>query len=63
MGYCCMVSLVFLNVLFAELLMFSEFCVYYAAGYLLAVYAVKEYANKKYVKAVIILILFYDKSM
>ena len=66
MGYCCMVSLVFLNVLFAELLMFSEFCVYYAAGYLLAVYAVKEYANKKYVKAVIILILaaaFYQYTV
>ena len=61
-----MVSLVFLNVLFAELLMFSEFCVYYAAGYLLAVYAVKEYANKKYVKAVIILILaaaFYQYTV
>lgn len=66
MGYCCMVSLVFLNVLFAELLMFSEFCVYYAAGYLLAAYAVKEYANKKYVKAIIILILaaaFYQYTV
>lgn len=66
MGYCGMVTLVFLNVLFAELLMFSEFCIYYAAGYLLAVYAVKEYANKKYVKAVIILILaaaFYQYTV
>lgn len=66
MGYCCMVSLVFLNVLFAELLMFSEFCVYYAAGYLLAAYAVKEYADKKYVRAVIILILaaaFYQYTV
>lgn len=66
MGYCGMVTLVFLNVLFAELLMFSEYCIYYALGYSLAVYAVKDYKERKYIRAVIDLILasaFYQYTL
>ena len=43
------VSLVFLNVLFAELLMFSEYCVYYAIGYLAAIVGAKCYLQRRYV--------------
>lgn len=47
-GYVCGLNLVFLNPLFAEVLMFSEICVYYALGYLLAVVGVEKFIKKKY---------------
>lgn len=47
-GYLCGISLVFLNVLFVEILMFSECCLYFAIGYLVAVLGVKCYVRKKY---------------
>ncbi len=46
--YICGIHLVFLNVLFAELLMFSEYCVYYAIGYLLAALGVIRFTRRKY---------------
>ena len=48
-GYFIGTELVFLNVLFVELLMFNEYCVYFAFGYLAAVLAVEKFAKRKYV--------------
>ena len=56
-GYCLGVNLVFLNVLFAELLMFGEFCVYFGLGYLMAAIAVQCFTRKRYVGAVAALII------
>ena len=43
------INLVFINVLFAEPLMFSEFSVYYAIAYFTAAVGVKFYTQKKYI--------------
>ncbi len=56
-GYYMGVNLVFLNVLFAELLMFGEFCVYFGLGYFVASVAVWCFLRRKYVKAVIALMI------
>lgn len=58
-GYFCGLNLVFLNVLFAELLMFSECSFYFAIGYLLAVLGVERYTRKKYVQ---MFLLFYGAA-
>ena len=47
-GFLCGVSLVFFNVLFAEPLMFSEYCVYYAIGYFAAIMAADCYLRRRY---------------
>ncbi|MCQ2081333.1 MAG: glucosyltransferase domain-containing protein [Lachnospiraceae bacterium] len=46
-----------LNVLFSEILMFSEFCIYSALAYLLGALAVLFYTKSKYIFAVLFLIL------
>lgn len=56
-GYYLGLNLVFLNVLFSELLMFREFCVYFGLGYLFAVLGVKYFVNKRYFPSVIFLAL------
>lgn len=47
-GYFCGLNLVFLNVLFSELLMFSECSVYFAFGYLMAALGVLCFSRRKY---------------
>lgn len=46
-GFFCGINLVFTNVLFAEVLMFSEVSLYYAIGYLLVAVGVKHLTKKK----------------
>lgn len=48
-GYNFGLILVFLNVLFAEVLMFGEYSIYFGLGYLLAAVGVKRYVDKKYI--------------
>lgn len=48
-GYYIGIQLVFLNVLFAELLMFNEYCIYFAFGYCMAVFGVDAFARRKYI--------------
>lgn len=48
-------NLVFLNVLFAELLMFREYCVYFAVGYLAATVGVQWFIKRRYLLSVIFL--------
>lgn len=65
-GFFCAVSLVFFNVLFAELLMFNEYCVYYAMGYLAAIIGVKYYTRRRYVSmllALIVAVLCYQYTV
>lgn len=50
-GYFCGVNLVFLNTLFAELLMFGEMSVYFALGYLMAALGVEKFIRKKYISS------------
>ena len=47
-GFFCGLNLIFLNVLFAEPLMFSEYSVYFAIAYLTASLGVRCYAGRKY---------------
>ncbi len=47
-GYNFVLVLVFFNVLFAEVLMFGEYSIYFGLGYLLAAAGVKRYADRKY---------------
>lgn len=47
-GFFCGINLVFLNVLFAEPLMFSEYSLYYAIAYLTAAAGVKCFIRRKY---------------
>ena len=49
-GFYAGTNLVFLNVLFAEPLMFSEFSVYYAAAYFTAAVGVKNYTKRNYIR-------------
>lgn len=49
-GFLCGLNLVFLNVLFAEPLMFSECSVYFAVAYLSAAAGVKCFTKRKYVR-------------
>ena len=53
-GYFCSVNLVFLNTLFAEILMFSEMSVYFALGYLLAAVGVDKFVQKKYTSMILL---------
>lgn len=57
LGYFGGLSLVFLNVLFSELLMFSECSFYFALGYLLAALGVERFTRKKYVSMFILFIV------
>lgn len=50
-GFFCGVNLVFINVLFAEVLMFGECCFYFAIGYLLAALGIKRLAKKKIISS------------
>lgn len=54
-GYYIGTNLVFLNVLFSELLMFGECCFYFGLGYLMAAAAVYLFTKRKYVGMVIAL--------
>lgn len=54
-GFYGCLNLVFLNVLFAELLMFSEYCVYYAIGYLAAILGAHCFVKYRYFLSVIFL--------
>ena len=56
-GYFCGLNLVFLNVLFSELLMFSECSFYFALGYLLAALGVERFTRKKYISMYLLLII------
>lgn len=47
-GYLCSLNLVFLNVLFSELLMFSQDSIYFALGYFSAILGVLCFTGKKY---------------
>lgn len=47
-GFFCGLNLIFLNVLFAELLMFSEYSIYFAIAYFTASLGVRCYAKRKY---------------
>ena len=55
-GYFCGINLVFLNPLFAEILMFSEVSVYYMLGYLLAAIGVEKFIRKKYISMFLLFI-------
>lgn len=54
-GYCVGLNLVFLNVLFSELLMFGECCLYFGFGYLMAAIAVEYFIRRKYAFSAFIL--------
>lgn len=56
-AYYGMVSLVFLNVLFAENLMFTETCIYFALAYLFASIGIYLYVKKRYVLALVSIFL------
>lgn len=47
-GFICGLNLIFLNVLFAEPLMFGEYSVYFAIAYFTASFGVRCYAGRKY---------------
>ncbi len=51
------VSLVFLNVLFSENLMFSEYCIYYGIAYLAVTAGVMQITKKKLIPALILMII------
>ena len=50
-------QLVFLNVLFAELLMFNEYCVYFGFSYFVAALGVEKYTQRKYLPMIIYFVL------
>lgn len=56
-GFFCSLNLVFLNVLFSELLMFSECSVYFAFGYFMAAMGVLCFARKKYFRMFVCLLI------
>lgn len=56
-GYLCGLNLVFLNVLFSELLMFGECSVYFAFGYFVAALGVLCFTRKKYLLMLICLLV------
>lgn len=51
------ISLAFFNVFFAEVLMFNDVCVYFALAYTLSAAGCLFYTHKKYVRALILLML------
>ena len=57
LGFYLGTQLVFLNILFSELLMFNEYCVYFAFSYFMAAMGVEKYTQKKYFLMMISLIL------
>lgn len=64
-GFFCGLNLVFLNVLFAEPLMFSECSVYFAAAYLIAAVGVRCFTQRKYVRMFVlygIAVCFYQNA-
>lgn len=65
-GFYCGINLVFLNVLFAESLMFSEYSIYYAFAYLTAAAGVMYFKKKKYIPMFLMYALavsFYQNSV
>lgn len=56
-GYFIAIELVFLNVLFSELLMFDEFSAFFALGYLFAVIGVEKLVKHRYISALCYLAL------
>ncbi len=65
-GFYCGLGFVFLNVQFAELLMFSEYSIYYALAYFAAALGVLFYFRKKYPAAILmyaIAVSFYQNSV
>ena len=52
-GFYGSIHLVFLNVLFAELLMFSEYCVYFGMAYLAAIVAAHCFVKRRYLLSVL----------
>ena len=56
-GYYIGTQMVFLNVLFAELLMFNECSIYFAFGYYMAVLGAKAFSKRKYILMVVYLCL------
>ncbi len=65
-GFLCGLNLVFLNVLFAEPLMFSEYSIFFAAAYLTAAAGVKCFTKRKYVCMLIlygIAVCFYQNAV
>ena len=55
-GYFCGINLVFLNPLFAEILMFSEISIYYVLGYFLAAIGVDRFIRKKYISMILLFV-------
>lgn len=65
-GFYCGINLVFVNVLFAESLMFSEYSVYFALAYFSAAAGVMYFMKRKYLPAVLLYALavsFYQNSV
>lgn len=54
-GFYGSIHLVFLNVLFAELLMFSEYCVYFGMAYLAAIVAAHCFVKRRYLLSILAL--------
>lgn len=64
-GFFCGLNLVFLNVLFAESLMFGEYSIYYALAYLAAAAGVALYARRRYIAMFIVYVIavtFYQNA-
>ncbi|MCH5249391.1 MAG: hypothetical protein J1E98_05645 [Lachnospiraceae bacterium] len=65
-GFYCGLNLVFLNVLFAELLMFSEYSIYYALAYLAAAAGVFYFIRGKYLPMLLMYVTavsFYQNAV
>lgn len=65
-GFWCGLSLIFLNVLFAESLMFSEYSIYFALSYLAAVCGVIFFSMRRYLPMILMYILavsFYQNAV
>ena len=65
-GFYCGLNLVFLNVLFAELLMFSEYSIYFAFSYLAAAAGVFYFVRRRYLPMLIMYVTavsFYQNAI
>ncbi|MCH5255932.1 MAG: hypothetical protein J1D87_01515 [Lachnospiraceae bacterium] len=65
-GFYCGLNLVFLNVLFAELLMFSEYSIYFAFSYLAATAGVFYFVRRRYLPMLIMYVTavsFYQNAI
>lgn len=65
-GFWCGLNLIFLNVLFAESLMFGEYSIYFALAYLAAVCGVIFFSKKKYLPMILMYLLavsFYQNGV